>query len=184
MMTHFLEANSGQIYNERFHMFLSFCSQMPYTSIVVSVPGVDILVFSSSTDAKTPPVVRTLSFENSNPHKESRVTPPKAPCRAVDVKHITGDRNPSERVLGRASSTGSYMMEEMPCVSTKGEGPNGRRIEGFLYKYGKGEEVRIVCICHGSFWTPAEFVRHAGGGEVANPLKHIIVDPSALTFLG
>nr|CAD1832346.1 unnamed protein product [Ananas comosus var. bracteatus] len=146
--------------------------------------GVDILVFSSSTDAKTPPVVRTLSFENSNPHKESRVTPPKAPCRAVDVKHITGDRNPSERVLGRASSTGSYMMEEMPCVSTKGEGPNGRRIEGFLYKYGKGEEVRIVCICHGSFWTPAEFVRHAGGGEVANPLKHIIVDPSALTFLG
>ncbi|XP_044468779.1 ninja-family protein AFP3-like [Mangifera indica] len=72
------------------------------------------------------------------------------------------------------------VLEDMPCVSTTGDGPNGRRIEGFLYQYRKGEEVRIVCVCHGSFLTPAEFVKHAGGGDVAHPLRHIIVNPSAL----
>lgn len=74
------------------------------------------------------------------------------------------------------------MMEEMPCVSTRGDGPNGRRVEGFLYKYRKGEEVRIVCVCHGSFLTPAEFVKHAGGGDVAHPLRHIVVNPSPSAF--
>ncbi|KAK2359537.1 ninja-family protein AFP3 [Trifolium repens] len=70
------------------------------------------------------------------------------------------------------------LFEDMPSVSTIGEGPNGKRIEGFLYKYGKGEQVRILCVCHGSFLTPAEFVKHAGGGDVANPLKHIVVSSS------
>lgn len=69
------------------------------------------------------------------------------------------------------------MMEEMPSVSTRGDGPNGKKIEGFLYKYKKGEAVRIVCICHGKFHTPAEFVKHAGGSDVAHPLKHIVVNP-------
>lgn len=72
------------------------------------------------------------------------------------------------------------VLENMPCVSTKGDGPNGKRIEGFLYRYKKGEEVRIVCVCHGSFLSPAEFVKHAGGGDVAHPLKHIVVNPSPL----
>lgn len=70
------------------------------------------------------------------------------------------------------------VLEDMPCVSTTGLGPNGKRIEGFLYRYRKGEEVRIVCVCHGSFLSPAEFVKHAGGGDVAHPLKHIVVNPS------
>ncbi|KAK8979565.1 hypothetical protein V6N11_073560 [Hibiscus sabdariffa] len=64
-------------------------------------------------------------------------------------------------------------MEDMPCVFTKGEGPNGKRVDGILYKYGKGEEVRIMCVCHGSFLSPAEFVKHAGGGDVDHPLRHI-----------
>ncbi|XP_010528407.1 PREDICTED: ninja-family protein AFP3 [Tarenaya hassleriana] len=72
------------------------------------------------------------------------------------------------------------VLEDMPFVSTKGDGPNGKRIEGFLYRYRKGEEVRIVCVCHGSFLSPAEFVKHAGGGDVAHPLKHIVVNPSPL----
>ncbi|KAJ8546232.1 hypothetical protein K7X08_018815 [Anisodus acutangulus] len=71
-------------------------------------------------------------------------------------------------------------MLNMPCVSTTGDGPNGRKIEGFLYRYKKGEEVKIVCVCHGNFLSPAEFVKHAGGGDVANPLKHIVVNPSPL----
>ncbi|GAU34546.1 hypothetical protein TSUD_219300 [Trifolium subterraneum] len=78
---------------------------------------------------------------------------------------------------------GTNSMEDMPCVFTKGDGPNGRRIEGILYKYGKGEEVRIMCVCHGNFLSPAEFVKHAGGGDVAHPLRHIVVNPSAAPFL-
>ncbi|XP_062216406.1 ninja-family protein MODD-like [Phragmites australis] len=95
-----------------------------------------------------------------------------------DQQHISG------RVAARAKSMGDaerIMMQEMPSVSTKGL-PNGNRVEGFLYKYRKGEEVRIVCVCHGSFLTPAEFVKHAGGGDVANPLRHIVVNPIPLSF--
>lgn len=69
---------------------------------------------------------------------------------------------------------GMDVMRMMPSVSTIGEGPNGRKVEGFLYKYMRGQ-ICIVCVCHGSFLTPAEFVRHAGGREVANPMKHIHV---------
>lgn len=64
---------------------------------------------------------------------------------------------------------------DMPWVFTRGDGPEGKRIEGILYKYGKGEEVRIVCVCHGNFLSPAEFVKHAGGGDVANPRRHIFI---------
>ncbi|MQL93928.1 hypothetical protein Taro_026577, partial [Colocasia esculenta] len=74
-------------------------------------------------------------------------------------------------------------MEEMSCVSTRGGGPNGKLVEGFLYKYDKGEEVRMVCVCHGRFLSPAEFVRHASGEDVAHPLRHIIVNPSPSCFL-
>lgn len=75
------------------------------------------------------------------------------------------------------------VMEDMPCVFTKGVGPNGKRIEGLLFKYKDGEDVRIVCVCHGTFLTPAEFVKHAGGGEVAHPLRHIVVAPSPSSFI-
>ena len=67
---------------------------------------------------------------------------------------------------------------KMPGVSTKGDGPNGKKTEGFLYAYKRGGEVKIVCICHGYFLTPAEFVKHAGGGDVENPLRLINVDPN------
>ncbi|OVA00813.1 Ninja [Macleaya cordata] len=94
--------------------------------------------------------------------------------------------NPSNRppkvIENGSREMGMKMMEEMPGVSTTGNGPDGKRIEGFLYKYGKGEEVRIVCVCHGSFLSPAEFVKHAGGGDVAHPLRHITVNRSSSSF--
>lgn len=80
----------------------------------------------------------------------------------------------------RTASTGDLrnsMAEDMPMVSYRAEGPSGRKTDGFLYKYRRGEDVRIVCVCHGSFLTPAEFVRHAGGGDVPNPMRHIVVNP-------
>lgn len=79
----------------------------------------------------------------------------------------------------RGKGTGTNSLGDMPSVFTKGDGPNGRRTEGILYKYGKGEEVRIMCVCHGSFHSPAEFVKHAGGRDVAHPLKHIVVNPNS-----
>lgn len=87
----------------------------------------------------------------------------------------------SSKSRGKETKTNS--LEEMPCVFTKGDGPNGRRVDGILYKYGKGEEVRIMCVCHGSFLSPAEFVKHAGGTDVTHPLKHIVINPNASPFL-
>ncbi|KAK4440496.1 Ninja-family protein AFP3 [Sesamum alatum] len=66
----------------------------------------------------------------------------------------------------------------MHRVSTTGNGPNGTTVTGFLYRYTK-TEVSIMCLCHGSSFSPAEFVEHAGGVDVSNPLRHITVVPSA-----
>ncbi|KAL3631238.1 hypothetical protein CASFOL_024222 [Castilleja foliolosa] len=65
---------------------------------------------------------------------------------------------------------GLSALDDMPSVFTC---PKGRRVDGILYKYGKGEEVKIMCVCHGTFHSPGEFVKHAGGPDVDNPLKHI-----------
>ncbi|CAK8540723.1 unnamed protein product [Lathyrus sativus] len=87
------------------------------------------------------------------------------------INWLEGPQNKTE--------AGRNRLDDMPSVTTKGNGPNGKRIEGFLYKYGRGKEVRIVCVCHGSFLTPAEFVKHAGGGDVPNPLQQIVVNSSS-----
>jgi hypothetical protein len=89
----------------------------------------------------------------------------------------------------RTASTGDFrktmMEEEMPMVFSRLECPNARRIDGFLYKFGKANDVRIVCVCHGSFLTPAEFVKHAGGGvdDLAHPLRHIVINKQPSEFL-
>ncbi|XP_037418862.1 ninja-family protein 4-like [Triticum dicoccoides] len=83
---------------------------------------------------------------------------------AVMMAAILGTRGASQRALAR----------EMPLVWTSGL-HNGMRTVGFLYQYSRVDELRIMCVCHGSFLTPAEFVEHAGGGRVANPLRSIIV---------
>lgn len=67
------------------------------------------------------------------------------------------------------------MISNMPCVSTR-DGPDGKRINGFLYRCKSGEELKIICVCHGEFLSPAEFVKHGGGGDVENPLRHIVIN--------
>jgi hypothetical protein len=107
--------------------------------------------------------------------------PPKAekrpdPTRIAKKGEAEKERGNEESVRG--------MMVNMPCVTTRGRGPNGKKIEGFLYRYTKGEDVKIVCVCHGSFLSPAEFVKHAGGGDdVTHPLKQIVVSASNSSFL-
>ncbi|CAH8391567.1 unnamed protein product [Eruca vesicaria subsp. sativa] len=121
---------------------------------------------SNSCGAETSPKIMTrCSSNNSETHGTEK---PKAYEKV------------NEKGKGTDTSTGLF---DMPCVFTKGDGPNGRRVDGILYKYGKvGEDVRIMCICHGSFLTPAEFVKHGGGGDVDRPLRHIVVNTSPSTF--
>lgn len=70
------------------------------------------------------------------------------------------------------------ILSRMPCVSTTGNGPNGKTISGLLYRYTKNE-VSIVCVCHGQSFSPAGFVEHAGGVGITHPLKHITILPAA-----
>ncbi|KAL0737777.1 hypothetical protein Bca4012_013987 [Brassica carinata] len=112
------------------------------------------------------------SGSGSSGLSELDTAPPPPPVQATTNKTI--EKSPSS-----AAHTARNIIEDMPCVSTTGDGPNGKKIDGFLYRYRKGQEVRIVCVCHGSFLSPAEFIKHAGGSDVAHPLKHIVVNPSS-----
>ncbi|KZV43370.1 hypothetical protein F511_21962 [Dorcoceras hygrometricum] len=93
---------------------------------------------------------------------------------AGQVEHKPCDKGTSNEAKDMLKNA----MHDMPYVSTKWDGINGNKVDGFLYRYKKGEEVRILCVCHGLFLSPAEFVKHGGGGDVDNPLKHIVVNPS------
>ncbi|KAL6555641.1 hypothetical protein OROHE_007313 [Orobanche hederae] len=85
---------------------------------------------------------------------------------------------PEQTIGGGPGGDKSVEPVKMPCVSTTGNGPNGRTVRGFLYKYTK-TEVSIVCVCHGSSFSPAGFVEHAGGVDISHPLKHITIVPTA-----
>ncbi|ESQ49897.1 hypothetical protein EUTSA_v10021165mg [Eutrema salsugineum] len=108
------------------------------------------------------------------------------PISGMGKKGNTAKKKKNEEVSGMEKARN--ILEDMPCVSTRDVGADGKRVEGFLYWYGGNkEEVKIVCVCHGSFLSPAEFVRHGGGtvspvsdegggDDVAiNPLRHIVV---------
>lgn len=95
------------------------------------------------------------------------------PCPLKETKTDIG-KPPKPQLQSQNSLT----LPQMPLVSTTGNGPNGKTINGFLYRYTKSE-VSIVCVCHGSTFSPAEFVQHAGGTDVSDPLKHITVVPFA-----
>ncbi|KAH0770028.1 hypothetical protein KY290_014009 [Solanum tuberosum] len=69
----------------------------------------------------------------------------------------------------------NFMLNHMTFVFTRGEGQNGKKTEGLLYSFKKKNEVEIVCLCHGDLLNAVEFVEHAGGGYVVNPLNHIFI---------
>ncbi|KAM0969624.1 hypothetical protein TB2_017478 [Malus domestica] len=62
---------------------------------------------------------------------------------------------------------GSGSCPNLPWVSTKGQGPNGKTISGVTYRYSTNQ-IKIVCACHGLHMSPEEFVRHASD-EPSNP---------------
>lgn len=119
------------------------------------------------------------SSEGANSSAVTTSSPLALAVRAAAPGTSIGEQQDgSERPTARAARTRSVadMVRKMPSVYTSGL-PNGKRIDGLLYQYGRVDGVRIVCVCHGSFLTPAEFVAHAGGGEVAHPMRHIVVNP-------
>lgn len=131
---------------------------------------------NKSTEAKSPQSVQSFSEQNEQKPVIWSGEPKRLRKTASADMAVNASLKPS--TISETSSIVKNVLADMPCVSTVG-GPNGRRVEGFLYRYRKGEEVRIVCVCHGSFLTPAEFIKHAGGGDVENPLRHIVVNPSS-----
>lgn len=79
-----------------------------------------------------------------------------------------------------SNGNGSLLpFAQMPCVTSTGNGPEGKTVNGFLYRYSKSE-ISIICVCHGTSFSPAEFIVHAGGTNVSHPLRHITVVPSTL----
>lgn len=107
----------------------------------------------------------------------SDIKPVVTSSKVATLEHV----NPAQNVMENPSKAARFsnavvqkeeLTSKMPSVRTIGA--DGRKTEGVLYKYRQGE-VGILCACHGSFLSPAEFVKHAGGNEVANPLRHIII---------
>ncbi|KAK6157833.1 hypothetical protein DH2020_012081 [Rehmannia glutinosa] len=140
-----------------------------------SVSDLESKPLQGSSGELSPASIQSLQ-EAGNQDTGSPATKPReqiGKTEATSDKESPSKKSDVSRTRGKEIGTNS--LEDMPCVFTKGDGPNGRRVDGILYKYGKGEEVRIMCVCHGSFHSPAEFVKHAGGTDVNNPLKHIVL---------
>ncbi|XP_056175291.1 ninja-family protein AFP1-like [Syzygium oleosum] len=70
---------------------------------------------------------------------------------------------------------GGRGMKQLLTVTTTGDGSKGKKVDGFLYKYGKGDHIFIMCFCHGVFLSPTDFVKHANHTDWSNPMKHIAV---------
>ncbi|KAI3467241.1 hypothetical protein Pfo_023904 [Paulownia fortunei] len=147
-----------------------------------SVTDLESKTLQGSSGELSPASIQSLQ-EAGNQDVGSSATKPREHMSksAGSDMESSSKRSDASRTRGREIGTNS--RDDMPCVFTKGDGPNGRRVDGILYKYGKGEEVRIMCVCHGSFHSPAEFVKHAGGTDVDNPLKHIVVNPNSSSLL-
>ncbi|KAK4709949.1 hypothetical protein R3W88_004462 [Solanum pinnatisectum] len=69
----------------------------------------------------------------------------------------------------------SELLRTIPCMTTSGGIINGKLTEGIRYSDGQEKQISILCICHGRFFTAAEFVKHGGGKEADNPMKFIEV---------
>ncbi|KAL8139022.1 hypothetical protein V2J09_005023 [Rumex salicifolius] len=117
--------------------------------------------------------MKVQSQTNSSNLDQSQTSPSKREVTKGDKLELRKPPKPKTHLSNRPQ-----LFPNMPCVATTGNGPNGKRITGFLYKYTK-LEVSIVCICHGTSFSPAGFVEHAGGVGIENPLRHITISPSA-----
>ncbi|KAL9235636.1 hypothetical protein vseg_010379 [Gypsophila vaccaria] len=117
------------------------------------------------------------SSSSNQTHVVDNTNQPSVPLTSNEAKVVIGK---PPKPNGQTTSKESGLAPQMPCVTATGNGPKGKTITGFLYKYTK-TEVSIVCVCHGASFSPAGFVEHAGGVDVEHPLKHIRVAPFPLS---
>ncbi|KAL4351527.1 hypothetical protein GQ457_06G028140 [Hibiscus cannabinus] len=140
---------------------------------IEKAPSMNVTESASSDPNNAPPKPKPESQSSSLKSK---------PVSSIETKTTSSTKDTSKGEIGKPPKPPTPMhdiIRNMPCVSTTGEGPNGKTINGFLYRYTKSE-VSIICVCHGSSFTPAEFVQHAGGSDVSHPLRHITVVPPAI----
>lgn len=154
----------------------SATSHLLESALVNAVPNhVERMIPSNSAQSSpTGPKEEAISVTGPDPvdrHLSTTENPTSGP-----LKESNREMGKPPKPQTRIHSTPS--LPYMPCVSTTGNGPNGKTINGFLYRYTK-TEVSIICVCHGTSFSPAEFVQHAGGADVTHPLRHITVIPSA-----
>ncbi|KAI3997795.1 hypothetical protein MKX01_007682 [Papaver californicum] len=129
----------------------------------------------ANVDSYKPPPLPRYPHQSKGSHEDCNKKPPsplspKKVVTDVETNHLKKEEETNK-------SPKAAQLPQMPCVSTVGDGPNGKTITGFLYRY-TNAEVSIVCVCHGSSFSPAEFVKHAGRTDVSQPLKHIVVLPT------
>ncbi|KAL3748605.1 hypothetical protein ACJRO7_009788 [Eucalyptus globulus] len=79
-----------------------------------------------------------------------------------------------------SNDDGVRVVKQLLTVTTTGDGPDCKKVDGFLYKVGKGGDIFIVCLCHGVFLSPTDFVKHANHTDWSNPMKHITVSSPSL----
>eukprot|EP00268_Persea_americana_P032294 TRINITY_DN316_c1_g1_i1.p1 TRINITY_DN316_c1_g1~~TRINITY_DN316_c1_g1_i1.p1 ORF type:complete len:481 (+),score=89.38 TRINITY_DN316_c1_g1_i1:256-1698(+) len=120
-------------------------------------------------NAQISPRKREEAIPVNEPISDTKSPPPRRPLTPTNDVGIDGKEDKQQNPPSTPS------LPRMPCVSTTG--PNGKTITGLLYRYTK-TEVSIICLCHGSSFSPEEFVKHAGGTDVSHPLRHIVVVPS------
>ncbi|XP_048443646.1 ninja-family protein 6-like [Pyrus x bretschneideri] len=99
------------------------------------------------------------------------------PLMATSATAATTKEDGPSQSTPESPSKGVKLDSGDDMVSLRTTGVGGRQIKGILYA--RDGEVNILCVCHGLFHSPAQFVKHAGGEEVENPLRHIIVCPSS-----
>ncbi|KAB2633608.1 ninja-family protein AFP3-like [Pyrus ussuriensis x Pyrus communis] len=109
-------------------------------------------------------------------NSQRNVTPVATSVTAATTEEVGPSQSTPKRVKHSTGSVPQNDGDDMVSVRTTGEG--GRQIEGILYA--RDGEVHILCVCHGLFHSPAEFIKHGGGKEVPNPLRHIFVRPSSV----
>ncbi|OAY34796.1 uncharacterized protein LOC110627880 [Manihot esculenta] len=124
----------------------------------------------SSTPQSNAEPKEEAELETEPDPSRSQISTPESPKLVENKAEVVG-KSP------KPPTTQTSSLPYMPCVSTTGNGPNGKTINGFLYRYTK-TEVSIICVCHGTSFSPAEFVQHSGGTDVSHPLRHITVIPS------
>ncbi|XP_023642449.1 ninja-family protein AFP3 [Capsella rubella] len=134
---------------------------------------------SGQTKQVRPPVrnilTRTEEAVHSTDGSKDAVVVEKSQELSNSVSKNTG--KPPKPYTNSNGNGSSLPFAQMPCVTSTGNGPEGKTVNGFLYRYSKSE-ISIICVCHGTSFSPAEFIVHAGGTNVSHPLRHITVVPS------